>query len=135
MLDTIIFRIHDLKLHQTLCEFLNQKNKPSGLTILESQGNEVFNESVKRLHKTFLVYHDSGTMLEKAHFNKLKSNHYQISYQIDYLRDFIVFNVSIPKYYFGTNILHFNLPPNHKKFNFSAFSSLEKNLAVSFKLL
>ena len=55
--------------------------------------------------RRFTKYFDSGKEVETRYFHKLKSNHYDIAFCIDRLQDCMMFNVSIPKYYYGTNII------------------------------
>lgn len=135
MIDTVIFKIHDLKLHEPLCYYLNSKITNSGFSVKMVTDDSDFSEPVKRNFKTVLHYHDTGNSMEKADFRKLKSSHYEIAFCIDYHNDCITFNLSIPKYFYGTNVLHTNTPPNHPKFNFFEHNTLKKNFSEAYNKL
>jgi hypothetical protein len=136
MIDTVEFRIHDIKLHLTLAEYLDRKQASTGKTItMRDGGDDDFSPLQKLVHKTYIMYHDTGTLHQVAHFNELKSSHYSIAYKIDYLRDFISFNISVPKYIYGTNILLYNIAPSDKRFDYSKHSALSVNLRDSYKKL
>jgi hypothetical protein len=130
MVDTVEFRIHDLKLHADLCTFLDKSHQRQGKSVSMRDHNDVDEWPIeqKLLHKKILKFHDTGNTHEVAHFYELKSSHYSIAYCIDILRDFIKFNVAIPKYCYGTNIIHYNTNPKHKDFSFFKHSSIENNL-------
>ncbi|WP_422004874.1 phage/plasmid replication domain-containing protein [Roseivirga pacifica] len=129
MLDTVVLRIHDLEYHERLAEWLNNKHNKRGVSYYDKMDIDEMSVEKKRLHKTMIVYHDTGNMIEKTHTNYLKSSHYNLAYRIVYIHDYIEFNFSIPKYVFGTNIIHYNTSPNSKKFQFYKHSTIEHNLA------
>lgn len=136
MIDTVDFRVHDIKLHIGLAEFLDRKQSGTGKTItMRDAVDEDFTPTQKLVHKTYIMYHDTGSLHQVAHFNELKSSHYTIAYKIDYLRDFISFNVSIPKYVYGTNILLYNTPPTDKDFDYFKHAELKRNLKEAYKRL
>lgn len=130
MIDTVVLRIHDIKLHIRLAEFLTKKANGTGKTINQKIGSEDFSIQAKLTHKTFITYHDTGNLYEVAHFNHLPSSHYHIAYKIDYIRDFIEFNISIPKYIYGTNVVQFLPNPLAANFNLY-FNSTLQNAFVS----
>lgn len=132
MLDTVVIRIHDLEAHETLCKFLNRKFTPDGVTVRQIDTQNDYSERQKRMYKTLLIYQDSGKMIEKAHFNKLKSSHYNIAYCIDYDRNFITLNLSIPKYIYGTNVVQFTRSPFLPGFQFGLHSEIDYNLGETF---
>ena len=136
MIDTVEFRIHDIKLHLALAQYLDRKQAGTGksITLREADGDDL-TVMQKIVHKTYIMYHDTGSLHQVAHFNELKSSHYTIAYKIDYLRDFISFNVSLPKYVYGTNILLYNTPPTSKRFDFSRHAEIKKNLQEAYKRL
>jgi hypothetical protein len=107
----------------------------TGKSISISKGEEEFSVEQKINHRTFIKYHDTGNEQQVAHFNQLKSSHYNIAYKIDYLRDFIAFNVAIPKYVYGTNVVLYNTGPMAKDFVYYKHSSIEQNLADSYRRL
>lgn len=135
MIDTVEFRVHDLKKHLRVAQWLDRQITRTGKTVSIVEGEEQWTVEQKVNFRTKLKYHDTGNEHTVAHFNELRSDHYTIAYKIDYIRDFIAFNVSIPKYIYGTNILLYNRPPGDKNFNFSAHSTLAKNLGEAYKRL
>ena len=136
MIDTVEFRIHDIQTHLGLANYLDRKQTGTGKSISIRAGTaEDMTPQQKLVHKTYIQYHDTGNVTQVAQFNELKSSHYSIAYKIDYLRDFIAFNVSIPKYIFGTNIIHYNRPPTHRAFSASKHADINVNLSESYKRL
>jgi len=133
MIDTVEFKIHDLRLHVDLVKFLNGELSRTGqrVTMTTEQAGAVSAEQ-KLTNRKYLHLLNVGTTVEVSHFDKLASSHYEIAYRIDYLADFIALNVSIPKYAYGTNVLHYNTPPTARDFNFTAHSTLETNLEESY---
>lgn len=136
MIDTVEFRVHDIKLHHALAAYLDRKQSGVGKSInyREAETDDL-TVMQKVVHKTYILYHDSGNLHQVAQFNELKSSHYTIAYKIDYLRDFIGFNVSIPKYVYGTNIIHYNTPPTSKNFDYSRHADIAKNLREGYRRL
>lgn len=134
MIDTIVIRIHDLEAHETLCKYLNRKTG-EGASVYSVESDKDYTERQKRIYKTLLVYQDTGKMIEKAHFNKLKSSHYNIAYHIDYDRNFISLNLSIPKYLYGTNVVQFTRSPFIPGFHFGHHSELKTNIEEAFPRL
>lgn len=130
MIDTVEFRIHDLKHHNALAEFLNKSHGRQGTSVhmREQDDRDEWSVAQKVMHKKILRFHATDKTHEVAHFYELKSSHYTIAYCIDIMRDFIKFNVAVPKYCYGTNILHYNTSPKHKEFSFFNHSSIENNL-------
>ena len=131
VIDTVEFRIHDLQLHFHLGEFLDRGHLRQGKSVTMSvdEGTGEITHAQKLVNRRYLHLFDTGKTMQVAHFNELKSSHYTIAYRIDYLADFISFNVSVPKYAFGTNILHYNTPPGARDFQAWNHSELSTNLA------
>lgn len=128
MIDTVEFRIHDITAHLRLAEFLDRTNAGTGKTVSLREAADDFTVKQKVIHKKYIHFHDTGSLHQVSHFNELKSSHYTIAYCIDYQRDFIRFNVSVPKYVFGVNILHYNTQPGTKHFSAYHHSSIQHNL-------
>jgi hypothetical protein len=63
------------------------------------------------------------------------SYHYSFAYFINYTKDFIECNFSIPKYKFGSNVLMFVEHWNDRDFKYYEASTMEYNLNKSFTLL
>ena len=135
MIDTVEFRVHDLKKHLRVAQWLDRHYAKSGKTVSIVEGEDPFTVEQKVNFRTRLRYHDTGNEHTVAHFNQLRSDHYTIAYKIDYIRDFIAFNVSIPKYIYGTNILLYNRPPLDKKYVYAFHSTIAKNLQEAYKRL
>jgi hypothetical protein len=135
MIDTLEFRIHDLRLHLKLVEFLDRKTTGTGKTVTLRESEDDFSVEQKIIHKKYIQFHDTGNLHQVAHFNELKSSHYNIAYCIDYQRDFVRFNVSLPKYVYGVNILHYNTAPGSKAFSAYQHSTIEHNLSEAYDRL
>ncbi|RZK30564.1 MAG: hypothetical protein EOO61_19120, partial [Hymenobacter sp.] len=56
-------------------------------------------------------------------------------YKIDVIHNYVEINLSIPKYIFGTNILHYNRPHSSKKFFAAKHNELQINLNEAHKRL
>jgi len=63
------------------------------------------------------------------------SSHYAFTYYINYTKDFIEFNFSIPKYKFGTNILMFLEHTLDRDFIYYECTTMEHNIKRCYKLL
>lgn len=109
MIDTIILRIHNLEEHSSLVTKLHKKG-------LEGQSQFTrpvdVTESMEGFKKrtdihNYFTDHVKGIDIEKAYRNHLPSYHYDIAYAIYFAQDYIEFNLSIPKYLYGTNIFQF----------------------------
>lgn len=142
MIDTVIFRIHDLKLHESCVKYLHQREfggvskfskeisieeslKPLQ-DIIDNIPDGKKRKSLKRDMKDFefaavdgrqfikraYSYNywtdmETGRTFEESYRAHLPSHHYNIAYCIDFSRDYIEFNFSIPKYLYRTNIFQF----------------------------
>lgn len=140
MIDTVVLRVHDLQRHLGLVEWLHRQQRQTGskaktIRMERFDEHDEFSPQQKILHRTLINYHDSGEMHEVAHFNQLKSSHYLIAYKIDYKQLFIEFNLSVPKYVFGTNIFHFNTPTTSRRFSAHEHGTIEKNLSEAHRRL
>jgi hypothetical protein len=135
VIDTVEFRVHDLTKHLRVAQWLDRQITRTGKTVCIVEGEEQWTVEQKVNFRTKLKYHDTGNEHTVAHFNELRSDHYSIAYKVDYIRDFIAFNVSVPKYVYGTNILLYNRPLKDKNFIYSAHSTIAKNLKEAYKRL
>jgi hypothetical protein len=106
MLDTIHFRIHDLHKNATISNQLATTDKKGTTSAEVSQSTiETLEGDKVRIH----LFHDRDNILpfiRRSSFN-IPSSHYTVSYTINVVRDFIDFNVSIPKFEWGTNVLQY----------------------------
>lgn len=112
MIDTIHFRIHDLDQHIRLIEHLDRSSEAEGFSKWKDYITE---ENYIPVHeKVYIrgVGRDEKTRktIKTGYSNFLDSYHYNINYYINYEADWIDFNVSVTKYFLGTNV--FMLYPN-----------------------
>ena len=63
------------------------------------------------------------------------SNHYAFTYFIDYTKNYVEFNFSIPKYIFGSNILMFVDHYGDKQYAYHTCSELDHNINRAFERL
>lgn len=106
MIDTIVLRIQNLSNYKFIYEkyYYAQKGAVTVAVVNEQTG-----EIMERSEMPAMVYHDTNSILPLIHrsnFN-IPSSHYSVSYFINTTRDFIEFNLSVPKYLFGNNVLQF----------------------------
>lgn len=133
MIDTVVLRIHDLVRHLSLVEWLDRQHTETGskgktVRMQRFTAEDDFTPLQKILHRNLTTYHDTGEIHEVAHYNHLKSSHYLIAYKIDYNRQFVEFNLSVPKYCYGTNVIHYNTAPTARHFSAYEHGTLETNL-------
>lgn len=108
MIDTIVFRIHNLKKHERIVNQL-ATSKASGASEIDISQSMAESYSASRIRA--ILYHDHDNIIPVTRRNDLlvPSSHYSVSYQINYSRDFMEFNLSIPKYLYSTNVMqHIN---------------------------
>lgn len=142
MVDTIVIRIHDLRKHHELVRFVNLNFKGSS-----KHTAEIPRDAVDEIRKSpladdkFIVdyFRNSKTGTHIIHYKSQErlntSGHYFFHAFENRDRDFLEFNFSIPKYKYGTNILHFARHMWDKDFVFHNHSSLMYNLNESYGLL
>lgn len=113
MVDSIVFRIHDLLTHERLVAYLHKMDRGMSKTrkVLEE---EEFDPVKASRMVNYFKDHAKGNSFPEWYKGFLSSGHYDIVYRINYAGDFIEFNFSLPKYEFGNNLLqlvdHFNDP-------------------------
>lgn len=127
MVDSIIFKVYDLQLHKELVQFLYKPEARTGKELQHVELTET--EQDLEIHKR--VWHGrqfrdftSGKITRFNYRDFLKSSNYDISFAIG--SDFIEFNISVPKYLYGTNVFQF-LPHRWDK-NYTDFFATDKNL-------
>jgi hypothetical protein len=109
LIDSFIFRLTDLTgVHRPLVDYLHKFD--SGVTtygkeVIEDDNPDYWRSRVNIVR--FAIDHAKGKSFEMAHRNFLESHHYDTAYFINESQDYIEFNLSIPKYLWGTNILQF----------------------------
>lgn len=142
MVDTIVMRIHDLRKHHDLVKFVNTNFKGTS-----KHSAQIPKEEVDELRKSpladdkFIVdyFRNSKTGTHIIHYKSQErlntSGHYYFHAFENRDRDFLEFNFSVPKYKWGTNILHFARHMWDKDFVYYKHSSIMYNLNESYALL
>ena len=142
MIDTVVLRLHDLKKYAQVAKSLDLHNNNGYKTSFGAVTPEDFFELLKanknrKTEKVEILQHKrKGDFLFKTQVGKqlCSSSHYSFTYFINYSRDFIEFNFSIPKYQFGTNIIQF-IEHNHDNgFNMYSSKFMDHNIKKSFIL-
>jgi Phage replication protein CRI len=103
MVDTVILRIHDLHLHMPLVKYIRSVSVLSkGSMLKKFEGIEDPTKAIfiKRIYTDFT----SGSTYDEGYKGFLRSDHYDTAFRINYARDYMEFNVSLPKWYFGSNV-------------------------------
>ncbi len=129
MIDSIVFRIHNLQVHQPLVKFLDRSGlQGTGISGKQYDDPVAASEMFQRkIHmKQIFVDYESGKTRYFAYRGWLPSHHYDLAYAINYDRDFIEFNFSIPKYLYGTNVFQFVRHYYDKGFADTRFLDLDK---------
>lgn len=139
MIDTVILRIHDLEKYSWLIKDLSYKNN-SGYTL---ESATISNDDIMQVRKEgfkterqiidVLKSRKSGEFLLKTQAGKQISfsHHYTFSYFINYTKNYIEFNFSIPKYKYGSNVLMFIEHWHDPRFKYWEASTLEHNLKIT----
>ena len=142
MVDTIIIRVHDLRKHRDLINFVNINFKGSSkhTAIVPIEDAEELRKSPLMDDKLMVDYFrntKTGTHLVryKSQDRLNTSGHYYFHAFENRDKDYLEFNFSVPKYKWGTNILVFARHMWDKEFVFYHHSSLEYNLNESYDLI
>lgn len=137
MIDTIVLRINDLIKHEALVEYL-YKQSIEGTEIASQE----MSEEETRLYLKRKIYirdefidHSTGKTWKKSYRNHLKSSHYNLAYCIDYMNDCIELNYSVPKYWYGTNVIMF--VPYHAERRYLSYlnAPFEEHMKIAYKRL
>lgn len=121
MVDSIIFRIHDLELHYTLCEYLQKLG--SGIS-QEVKSLDVSESPLREIHmRRYFTDAATGRTWKEKYRDFIKSHHYHIAYSIDFDKNFMEFNLSLPKYHFGNNV--FQLVDHQDEANYLYYRNTE----------
>lgn len=119
MIDTIVLRFHGitnryhndkLNSHYDLAKYLDKPKEDSEIHYTKAY-NLKFIEKLPNEYKVDYIKYGNGELKTflKAHRAKLEvdSSHYLCTYVINWQRDFIEFNFSIPKFLYGNNVGQF----------------------------
>jgi len=121
MIDTIELHLHGLDLHYDIVKAIDPRITRNGVSRVlypEKESAEVdFYE--KMLMKPVVNMHGLGKEIYMISWTHVKSNHKDVAVQIDWKRDCIKFNFSIPKWLYGQNIQQF--VPNMWNKNFLGY--------------
>ncbi|MES2110954.1 MAG: phage/plasmid replication protein [Bacteroidota bacterium] len=106
MIDTLNFRLNNVTkypLTRTQYEATTSTGE-THVVVDENTGEVADNRKIRAI-----LHHDSDSLipLSKRSTIYIKSSHYSVSYFYNITQDFIDFNLSIPKYLYGTNIIQF----------------------------
>ncbi|TXG99096.1 MAG: hypothetical protein E6R08_02865 [Nevskiaceae bacterium] len=104
MIDTIHIRLHDLKANYRVAEqaYHHWKGMTAGFYEVDPTKAERY------LKLKYVEFNDSRkTTLRYINRFIAGSYHYTVNYRIDVERDFIEYQLSIPKYLYGSNVLQF----------------------------
>lgn len=138
MIDTIILRVHNVMKYETLIKRLELDSMKNGGFTTETA--KVDADEVKRLRGMgykkpkeiieILRMNKSGDFLVKTQVGKQMnaSNHYAFTYFINWTKDHIEFNFSVPKYKYGSNVLMFVEHYVDRDYNYPQCSTLEHNI-------
>lgn len=100
--DTIIFRVNDLYENAQLVEWLE-----GNASRLKERKLKVCDEAIKPSREIYIkeYYKDAatGTEYSDGYRGFLSSANYDAAFCVDVRRNYVEFNVSLPKYYFGNN--------------------------------
>lgn len=139
MVDTIVLRVHDLRRHSDLVGIVNTnfKGTSKNTAYLTEEEADVIRNSPVIDGKTYIDYfHNpkSGTHLVrfKSQEKMNCSGHYYFHVLENIDKDYLEFNFSIPKYYYGTNVMMYVPHIRNKSFNYQYHSSLHHNLEEAY---
>lgn len=136
MIDTLILRLHNLRKYDTLLRRLEVKNNPG----FSAETAKVDNEEVRKLRGMgynspkqiigILKINKTGEFLVKTQVGKQMnaSNHYAFTYFVNWTKDYIEFNFSVPKYKYGSNVLMFIEHQRDRDFGYSYCSTMNYNI-------
>ena len=141
MIDTVIIRLHDLNKYSHHIKCLDIYNN-NGYSTYTGKIDKAEAYQLRKANATdkeiidFIQKKETGDFLIKTQVAKQMnaSNHYQFAYLINYTKNFLEFNFSIPKYKYGTNILMFMEHENDRDFKFYQSAELEYNIQNCYNL-
>lgn len=106
MVDTLEFRVHNVSTYKTLVNLFY--NDESGKMRLLSNPN-LHNDDKRQSLTQWVINYDAktATPLRKADKRRIVSSNNNITFYIDPLRDLLVFNLSLPKFLYGNNVMEY----------------------------
>lgn len=140
MYDTIHFKLHDIILHKHLENILKvpdgvtRKSKRVAIPVSKFivDGEEFITYPI-----SYLQFNDTLKTIDNEYKHKIKlgSYHYTMAYRISHDEDFIEFNLSIPKYLYGTNVIQYVENSNSHRFMYGIHKEIKYNQEESYKKL
>jgi len=130
MIDTIVLRIHNLEKYESLIDFILSDRKGT------SNG---FATEKDVTHLRFQYLHFTETnhsmMIYKTHI-KVPSSNYDVSICYVQFKSYVEISFSVPKYLYGTNVLHFCKHQNQPYYvDMTVEQDLKKIFDYTFKML
>jgi hypothetical protein len=131
-MDTIHFRIHRLKetypiIHQALLTKANTLKETSIVVVSNGEARDlVATDRHDRKDKvlTMVLNHHTNEMRVVTSWEKVTEDTslYEIAYCVDWNMGWMDVNISVPKYWYGANVLQAIMPPHHREYNAGAAS-------------
>lgn len=147
MIDTVILRVHNLEKNHTLVNNLdNFTTKGYETRLLDVPASFMKDISEKGIKDPAIILEElrfknkmgkGGRYILKTKVGKHVnlSSHYMLTYFINYTKDYVEFNFSIPKYKYGTNMFLFVRHQVDRGYMFFNASTLDFNMRDSYELL
>jgi hypothetical protein len=118
MLDTLIFRVHNLSNYPMLSNMVMTSTGKGTFSTTSDQ------KAVKQEVRKWMLDYGKGQAIPLRYSDKRKipSSNHDITYTVDWGLDYLEVNVSVPKLLFGNNVCELVIPPGHKDFTVSNLS-------------
>lgn len=119
MIDTVVMYLHGIQKYYAIEQILNVK-KTQGLTsYMRVMDLAEHQEKTTEAKMDWIVYGDGGKTYVKGMRGHIyvKSSSYFLAFNVNYQKDHIMFNFSIPKYLYGHNIRQFVTDYNDPEFS------------------
>lgn len=126
MIDTVVWNVHDLDRHHALMEYLFMEDVSGKTTYNRYHSATKLVGETAVYKQSILKDHNKGFEHVRSHWNKVrvKSSFYDVLCRINFEKDFIEFQISVPKYYYGHNIAQF-VPTRHSN-GFKYFKEISR---------
>jgi hypothetical protein len=136
MIDSVIFRVNNLRENEALILYLESLG--GGKAATDKALDEPLKPSREIFIKRYFTDFASGKTYSRGYSGFVKSHHYNAAFYINTDADWVEFNVSLPKYYFGTNVLqlvdHYN-DKNYLHFRNNEFWNCKQVAFKAFRLI
>lgn len=137
MIDTVEIRLHDLTIHSKIEQYLfgdGNIGKTRIMRVSSLEGNTLTETAFRREIVQSKQFDYEYTIKHWSDL-KIQSSHYDVKYYIDHAKDLIHFNVSIPKYLYGSNIAQFVKSIGNKNFVFGFDKMMESQSDMLYERL